>query len=211
MQGSVVVGSAVIFSAPLHLHLSFVLSCFIVLGFHYSDIQAMIADRSFLSNWDLEWFFFYPRGRKYPNGLHTNRATKAGYWKATGKGRVLVFQSDVTAYLKILVFYHNNMGVSDKMYLCDHKTYILPSHSLPIFWSLTQGFISLKVDIFRDVAVLMVYIDQIRARGFTIECLNIGVGLEMDYYHSGVVLPTPRDLINTVRNLPHLLWEPHFK
>ncbi|KAF5448849.1 hypothetical protein F2P56_029346, partial [Juglans regia] len=59
-----------------------------------------------------------------------------------------------------------------------------------------------QVDIFRDVAVLMVnYIDQIRAQGFKVDYLNIGGGLGIDYYHSGAVLPTPRDLIDTVRDL----------
>lgn len=59
-----------------------------------------------------------------------------------------------------------------------------------------------KVDIFRDAAVLMVnYIDEIRAQGFEISYLNIGGGLGIDYYHAGAVLPTPRDLIDTVREL----------
>uniref|UniRef100_A0A6M2EHE5 diaminopimelate decarboxylase n=1 Tax=Populus davidiana TaxID=266767 RepID=A0A6M2EHE5_9ROSI len=59
-----------------------------------------------------------------------------------------------------------------------------------------------KVDIFRDAAVLMVnYIDEIRAQGFEVDYLNIGGGLGIDYYHSGAVLPTPRDLIDTVREL----------
>ncbi|EHA8588742.1 Diaminopimelate decarboxylase 1, chloroplastic [Cocos nucifera] len=59
-----------------------------------------------------------------------------------------------------------------------------------------------KVDIFRDAAVLMVnYIDQIRAQGFELEYLNIGGGLGIDYHHTGAVLPTPMDLINTVREL----------
>ncbi|PIA33464.1 hypothetical protein AQUCO_04100118v1 [Aquilegia coerulea] len=59
-----------------------------------------------------------------------------------------------------------------------------------------------KVDIFRDAAVLMVnYIDQIRAQGFEIKYLNIGGGLGIDYHHAGAVLPTPMDLINTVRDL----------
>ncbi|GMY05744.1 diaminopimelate decarboxylase 2, chloroplastic-like [Fagus crenata] len=59
-----------------------------------------------------------------------------------------------------------------------------------------------KVDIFRDAAVIMVnYIDEIRGQGFEVNYLNIGGGLGIDYYHSGAVLPTPRDLIDTVREL----------
>ncbi|KAF6166704.1 hypothetical protein GIB67_005566 [Kingdonia uniflora] len=59
-----------------------------------------------------------------------------------------------------------------------------------------------KVDIFRDAAELMVkFIDQIRAEGFEIKYLNIGGGLGIDYHHTGAVLPTPMDLINTVRAL----------
>ncbi|KAK4382277.1 Diaminopimelate decarboxylase 1, chloroplastic [Sesamum angolense] len=55
-----------------------------------------------------------------------------------------------------------------------------------------------KVDIFKDAAGLMVnYIDQIRDQGFEIDYLNIGGGLGIDYYHTGAVLPTPRDLIDT--------------
>lgn len=56
------------------------------------------------------------------------------------------------------------------------------------------------MDIFRDAAVIMVnYMDQIRAQGFEVNYLNIGGGLGIDYYHSDAVLPTPRDLIDTVR------------
>ncbi|KAK7337069.1 hypothetical protein VNO77_17628 [Canavalia gladiata] len=59
-----------------------------------------------------------------------------------------------------------------------------------------------KVDIFRDAATIMInYIDQIRDQGFEVDYLNIGGGLGIDYYHSGAILPKPRDLIDTVRDL----------
>lgn len=59
-----------------------------------------------------------------------------------------------------------------------------------------------KVNVFKDAADLMVqYMDQIREQGFPIQYLNIGGGLGIDYYRSGAILPTPRDLIDTVRDL----------
>ena len=59
-----------------------------------------------------------------------------------------------------------------------------------------------QVNIFRDATLLMVdFIKEIRAQGFALQFLNIGGGLGIDYARAGDVLPTPRDLIDTVRDL----------
>ncbi|KAJ3682346.1 hypothetical protein LUZ60_014919 [Juncus effusus] len=54
-----------------------------------------------------EWYFFSFRDRKYATGSRTNRATKSGYWKATGKDRTVHDPSthEIVGMRKTLVFY----------------------------------------------------------------------------------------------------------
>ncbi|XP_074343316.1 NAC domain-containing protein 21/22-like isoform X1 [Apium graveolens] len=56
-----------------------------------------------------EWYFFSFRDRKYATGFRTNRATTTGYWKATGKDRVVVDPKTnaIVGMRKTLVFYKN--------------------------------------------------------------------------------------------------------
>ncbi|CAD6266961.1 unnamed protein product [Miscanthus lutarioriparius] len=52
-----------------------------------------------------EWYFFSLKDRKYATGQRTNRATVSGYWKATGKDRVVARRGALVGMRKTLVFY----------------------------------------------------------------------------------------------------------
>ncbi|KAJ7296375.1 hypothetical protein O6H91_Y127800 [Diphasiastrum complanatum] len=64
-----------------------------------------LPDKSLISSSDAEWYFFSARDKKYANGSRTNRATEAGYWKATGKDRTVKTGTRKVGMKKTLVFY----------------------------------------------------------------------------------------------------------
>ncbi|RWW32678.1 hypothetical protein GW17_00002644 [Ensete ventricosum] len=62
-----------------------------------------------------EWFFFCQKDRKYQTGTRTNRATEAGYWKATGKGKEIYRGRGVVVGMKkTLVFYRGRAPKGQK-------------------------------------------------------------------------------------------------
>ncbi|KAG2568834.1 NAC domain-containing protein 21/22-like [Panicum virgatum] len=65
-------------------------------GGTYGGIAMVDVDLNKCEPWELpdeacvggrEWYFFSLHDRKYATGQRTNRATRSGYWKATGKDR----------------------------------------------------------------------------------------------------------------------------
>ncbi|CAA0818467.1 NAC domain-containing protein 30 [Striga hermonthica] len=52
-----------------------------------------------------EWYFFSHKDRKYPTGTRTNRATAAGFWKATGRDKAVLSKDKLIGMRKTLVFY----------------------------------------------------------------------------------------------------------
>ncbi|KAL0381046.1 UNVERIFIED_CONTAM: NAC domain-containing protein [Sesamum angustifolium] len=87
--------------------------------------------------WDLpakmgekEWYFFCLRDRKYPTGLRTNRATDAGYWKATGKDKEIYRARTLVGMKKTLVFYRGRAPRGEKTNWVMHEYRLEGKHSM---------------------------------------------------------------------------------
>ncbi|KAK9170634.1 hypothetical protein Syun_002774 [Stephania yunnanensis] len=95
-----------------------------VLNSSFSATAVGEVDLNKCEPWDLprkakmgekEWYFFCLRDRKYPSGIRTNRATEAGYWKATGKDREIFKGKDcLVGMKKTLVFYRGRAPKGEK-------------------------------------------------------------------------------------------------
>ncbi|CAM8881359.1 unnamed protein product [Rhodiola kirilowii] len=101
------------------------------------------ADLNKCEPWDLpgkakmgenEWYFFVLRDKKYPTGLRTNRATEAGYWKATGKDKEIFRGKSLIGMKKTLVFYRGRAPKGVKSNWVMHEYRLegkLSAHNLP--------------------------------------------------------------------------------
>ncbi|KAF5731997.1 Transcription factor [Tripterygium wilfordii] len=66
------------------------------------DIQDMCKIGTKAQN---DCYFFSHKDKKYPTGMRTNRATAAGFWKATGRDKVIYNNGRRIGLRKTLVFY----------------------------------------------------------------------------------------------------------
>ncbi|XP_002454729.1 protein CUP-SHAPED COTYLEDON 1 [Sorghum bicolor] len=80
-----------------------------------------------------EWYFFSFRDRKYATGSRTNRATKTGYWKATGKDREVRSPATrgVVGMRKTLVFYQGRAPNGVKSCWVMHEFRLDSPHTPP--------------------------------------------------------------------------------
>jgi hypothetical protein len=62
--------------------------------------------KSRLKTRDREWYFFSALGRKFGNGSRIKRTTEKGYWKTTGKDRVVRRNSRAVGMMKKILVFH---------------------------------------------------------------------------------------------------------
>ncbi|XP_057774870.1 NAC domain-containing protein 17-like [Salvia miltiorrhiza] len=97
-----------------------------------------------LKTGDRQWFFFSPRDRKYPNGARSNRATRHGYWKATGKDRVISCGARAVGLKKTLVFYRGRAPKGERTDWVMHE-YTMDEEELKRCQAATEYFVLYKV------------------------------------------------------------------
>ncbi|KAI4329631.1 hypothetical protein MLD38_027998 [Melastoma candidum] len=115
-----------------------------------------------------EWYFFCVRDRKYPTGLRTNRATEAGYWKATGKDKEIYSGRSLVGMKKTLVFYRGRAPKGEKTNWVMHEYRLegkLSRHSLNLPKSSKSEWVICRVFHKTYVASKAPYIQNVAIHG----------------------------------------------
>lgn len=83
-----------------------------------------------------DWYLFSHKDKKYPSGSRTNRATAAGFWKATGRDKVIYGNCKRIGMRKTLVFYKGRAPHGLKLDWIMHEYRLddisMPQHQPPL-------------------------------------------------------------------------------
>ncbi|CAK9313888.1 unnamed protein product [Citrullus colocynthis] len=91
-----------------------------------------------------EWYFFSHKDRKYPTGSRTNRATNAGFWKATGRDKCIRNSYKKIGMRKTLVFYRGRAPHGQKTDWIMHE-YRLEDADDPLSNNSEDGWVVCRV------------------------------------------------------------------
>ncbi|KAH0778118.1 hypothetical protein KY290_004545 [Solanum tuberosum] len=91
-----------------------------------------------------DWYFFSHKDKKYPTGTRTNRATAAGFWKATGRDKVIYSNSRRIGMRKTLVFYKGRAPHGQKSDWIMHE-YRFDDHITTIASTQEEGWVICRI------------------------------------------------------------------
>ncbi|KAE8816209.1 protein CUP-SHAPED COTYLEDON 3 [Hordeum vulgare] len=152
-----------------------------------------------------EWYFFSLRDRKYPTGLRTNRATGAGYWKATGKDREVLNAAtgSLLGMKKTLVFYRGRAPRGEKTKWVLHE------------YRLDGDFGAVRRSCKEEWVVCRIFHKAVDQYSKMMEMRNPYCYFPMTPHHPSffqdappVPFPNPSQLIPFHHDLPHLQSSP---
>ncbi|KAF3527079.1 hypothetical protein F2Q69_00051723 [Brassica cretica] len=156
-----------------------------------------------------EWYFYSLRDRKYPTGLRTNRATTAGYWKATGKDKEVFAGGGsgggaLVGMKKTLVFYKGRAprGLKTKWVMHEYRleTDLSHRHTCKEEWVICRVFNKIgdrkNVGIHNQISYL-----HNTSLSTTHQQRN------HNHYHHLEILPPLLEPSKTLTNFPSLLYD----
>ncbi|KAJ1416030.1 NAC domain [Sesbania bispinosa] len=94
-----------------------------------------------------DWYFFSHKDKKYPTGTRTNRATKAGFWKATGRDKAIYSsrQHSLIGMRKTLVFYKGRAPNGQKSDWIMHEYRLETNENINGTTSQEEGWVVCRV------------------------------------------------------------------
>ncbi|URE40381.1 No apical meristem (NAM) protein [Musa troglodytarum] len=98
-----------------------------------------------------EWYFFSHKDKKYPTGTRTNRATTAGFWKATGRDKPIYSKNTLIGMRKTLVFYRGRAPNGQKSDWIMHEYRLEANENAP---PQEEGWVVCRVFIKRIAPVI---------------------------------------------------------
>ncbi|XP_015694042.2 NAC domain-containing protein 76-like [Oryza brachyantha] len=93
-----------------------------------------------------EWYFFSHKDKKYPTGTRTNRATTAGFWKATGRDKAIFLSNACRIGMrKTLVFYVGRAPHGKKTDWIMHEYRLDQHHTTNLLDAQEDGWVVCRV------------------------------------------------------------------